>query len=193
MKKLILKTVILALTLTLVSCDNPSEQNVDSGNTDTTSKIESVSTEDSTDTTETTSIPDEIPGCTVLNLEGGITVTVGGTDEILAQLGEPVSYMEAPSCVHEGYDKVYTFEGFCITTSPNADKTQYIAELSLISDTAAFEGGLTIGSDVSEVEDIFGTEFTEEFGVRKYILPGATASVIVDGDIVGGITVSAVK
>lgn len=190
MKKLILKTVILALTLALASCGEPANNNVDSGTADTAGNIESVGTED---TADTTAAPDEIPGCTILTLEGGITVTVGGSDEILGELGEPVSYMEAPSCVHDGFDKVYTFDGFCITTSPDANKTQYVAELSLISDTAAFEGGLTIGSDVSEVEDIFGTEFTEEFGVRKYILPGATASVIVDGDVVGGITVSAAK
>ncbi len=190
MKKLILKAVILALALTLASCGEPADKNVDSGAADTAGNIESVGTED---TADSTTEKDGAEGYTVLTLEGGITVTVGGTDEILAVLGEPVSYMEAPSCVHEGFDKVYTFDGFCITTSPDANKTQYIAELSLISDTAAFEGGLTIGSDVSAAEDIFGEKFTEEFGVRKYSLPGAVASVIVDGDVVGGITVSAVK
>ncbi len=189
MKKLLTLILALALIVTLSACNGADDEN---GPTQGTSG-ESVndSEEITDDTTQSDTIADNTVDTYTLTLDNGVTVTIGGpADEFIALAGEPLDYMEAPSCIHEGFDKVYTFDGYSVTTSPSADGEQYIAEISLISDAVALENGLMIGSDSAVVEVAFGTNFEEQFGVRKYILAGAAVSIIFDGDIVTGITIS---
>ncbi len=190
MKKLIILLLSLTLSLT-VSCGEVSPVNDDTKDTETTS-AEAITTDAATEDTEPADTV-QVSQSSVFTavLDNGITVIIGGdAEELISALGDPADYMEAPSCIHEGFDKVYTYDGYSITTSPAADKTQYIAELSLLSDAVALEGGLMIGSGVSDVEAVFGTDFEEQFGVRKYTLDGAAASIILDGDTVSGITIS---
>ncbi|MBQ8552292.1 MAG: hypothetical protein IJ428_05715 [Clostridia bacterium] len=194
MKKLSI-LLALALTFSLASCGEVTDRSVDTGNEDTDGAIESVNTTaDETAAKEAdTTAPEAIETYTAV-LDNGTTVIVGGeADMFITTQGEPLNYMEAPSCIHEGFDKVYTFDGYSVTTSPAADKTQYIAELSLLSDAVALEGGLMIGGSASDAEAVFGTEYEEQFGVRKYTLEGATVSIVLDGDTVSGITISSTR
>ncbi len=194
MKKLTL--LLLALTLALtVSCGEVPPVNDDTsiGDTDTeTTASEAVTTDAVTeDTAPADTVQVSKSSVFTAVLDNGVTVIIGGdADELISALGDSLNYMEAPSCIHEGFDKVYTYDGYSITTSPAADKTQYIAELSLLSDVVALDGGLMIGSDVSDVEAVFGTDFEEQFGVRKYTVDGAAVSIVLDGDTVSGITIS---
>ena len=185
MKKLTILLLALALCVCLAACDG-NDDTPDTNVPDTTPAVNDDTDDGASDTDE----PDTASTYTVSL--GSISVTVGGdADALIASLGEPLDYMEAPSCIHEGYDKVYVFDGYSISTSPAADGTQYISELSLTSDVVAIDGTLMIGSSVSQLEAKFGTDFTEEFGIRTYTLEGATVSVILDGDTVSGITVLA--
>ena len=124
-----------------------------------------------------------------VTLDNGKTITINGAaDAAISALGEHIDFMEAPSCVHDGNDKVYTYDGCTVTTSPDAGGNQYVAELSLISDVVALDNGLYIGCTLAEAKKAFGEEFTESFGVLKYELPGVTISVVAEGDTVTGIT-----
>lgn len=180
MKKILLILLALVLTVSLVACIQTPETPDTGDTTDTT---------DTADTTEP--VADEKDSVYTVSLSG-ITISIGGdADALIATLGEPLDYMEAPSCIHEGYDKVYVFNGFSVSTSPAADGTQYVSELSLTSDVVSIDGTLMIGGSVSDVEAKFGTNYTEQFGIRSYALGGATASVMLDGDVVIGITIAA--
>ncbi len=182
MKRILLITLALVMLVSLVACGG----NID----DTSDTDDTTDTNDAADTTEP--VGDVSDGGAYTVSLGSFSITIGGdADALNATLGEPLDYMEAPSCIHEGYDKVYVFDGYSISTSPKADGTQYVSELSLTSDVVAIDGTLMIGCDVSAIEAKFGTDYTEEFGIRSYALDGATASVMLDGDAVVGITIAA--
>ncbi len=182
MRKLTLLLLALALGVSLIACGEPSDA-ADTLDTDPTVASDTSDSADTEPTAQDTAYTFSL---------GGTTVTVGGdADALIASLGDPIDYMEAPSCVHEGYDKVYVYDGYSVTTSPSANGVQYVAEVTLTTDAVAINGSLMIGSGISDVEAEFGTSYTEEFGIRTYALKGATASVIVDGDVVVGITVAA--
>lgn len=126
-----------------------------------------------------------------VTLDNGNTVVINDdADAVLGKLGAHLDLMEAPSCVHEGTDRVYTYDGYTVTTSPRADGTQYVAELSLTSDVVALDNGIYLGCTLAEVKKAFGDDFTESFGVLKYELPGVVISVVADGDTVTGLTFS---
>ncbi|MBQ2765569.1 MAG: hypothetical protein IJF48_01100 [Clostridia bacterium] len=195
MKKLIILLLSLTLIISLAACNE-----TDGGN-DTTKDTSSETTEAPTDTTVNppeTTVPDttasEVSLTYTLVFETGMTVTIGGpSEDFIASAGEPMDYMEAPSCIHEGYDKVYFYDWYSITTSPNANGEQYISEFSMLSDAVALkDSGLTVGSSAQAVEAVFGTDYDEQFGIRVYELDGATVSIqFVDG-VISGFTVSAV-
>lgn len=197
MKNLLILLLTLSLALVLAACGETAQGNVtDSGTNgsgdDAPVSVDTTDSTESSDTSDTTA-PEKVTIYAV-KLDNGTVIELGGeADALIASLGDPVDYMEAPSCIHTGYDKVYTYDGYSINTSPAADGTQYIAELALLSDVVAFEDGLMIGGTAADVEAQFGTEFDEQFGVRTYKLDGVTVSITLDGDTVTGITLSSTR
>ena len=163
----------------------------------TTAGDETTSAPETTAAQETTSPDTSAPveaSAYACELDNGFTVTIGapvGTtiDDITAKLGQR-DYMEAVSCVHPGYDKVYTFDGFTVSTSPAADGTEYITELTLISDEVSLANGVMISSPKDDVNSAFGDNFEEKFGVRNYDLSGVKLSIIFTDDLVSSLSFS---
>ncbi len=181
MKKIITLLLSLSLLTSLTACGGTS----DSGN-DTDEAAGETTADNVSD------INDKNTGTTYeISLSNGLTVIIGGNaEDFVNAAGEALEYSEAPSCIHDGYDKVYIFDGYSVTTSPDANGNQYVANLTLTSDVVLFDNGLSIGSGAAELDELFGTEYEEQFGIRTYTLDAATVAVIVDGDIVTSISVS---
>ena len=117
MKKTLALLLLAALTASMLSCGN------DSTTSDTT---DSVSGTPDTAVTEAAVIGDETAAVTEAQTEApaqntpavdgytcvfdnGISVKLGSpAADALAVLGDYSDMMEAPSCVHEGFDRVYT-------------------------------------------------------------------------------------
>ncbi|MBQ8249900.1 MAG: hypothetical protein IJY93_08530 [Clostridia bacterium] len=181
MKKIITLLLSLSLLTALTACGGTSDNSSDTGENagETTANTSSEETDKITSTTYE------------VKLSNGLTVTIGGNaEDFVNAAGEPLEYTEATSCIHEGYDKVYTFDGYSVTTSPDASGNQYVSNLTLLSDVVLFDNGLSIGSGAAELDALFGTEYEEQFGVRTYTLDAVTVAVIVDGDIVTSISVN---
>ncbi len=194
MKKFITLLLSLGLFLTLAACtDTPdSGEDTKSNENETTLDVTDDTTADSDTTAEN---PPAQSGDTYeISLSNGLTVNIGGdAAAFISEAGEPIDYMEAPSCVNEGYDKVYVFDGYSISTSPDESGNEYISELSLLSDTVLFGNGLSIGSGAAELDTLFGTNYTEEFGIRTYTLSAVRVSAIVDSDVVIGLTLTSTR
>ena len=199
MKKTLSLLLLAALTASMLSCGN------DSTTSDTT---DSISGTPDTAVTEAAVIGDETATVTEVQTEApaqntpavdgytcvfdnGISVKLGSpAADALAVLGDYSDMMEAPSCVHEGFDRVYTYAGlYTVLTSPDASGAEYIAEISLLSDLVALDVSgtyLMIGSAESDIKAAFGDPAEDAFGVQKYNLDGANLTVTVDGGVVSG-------
>ena len=199
MKKTLALLLLAALTASMLSCGN------DSTTPDTT---DSVSGTPDTAVTEAAVIGDETAAVTEAQTEApvqntpavdgytcvfdnGISVKLGSpAADALAVLGDYSDMMEAPSCVHEGFDRVYTYAGlYTVLTSPDASGAEYIGEISLLSDLVALDVSgtyLMIGSAESDIKAAFGDPAEDAFGVQKYNLAGANLTVTVDGGVVSG-------
>ena len=199
MKKTLSLLLLAALTASMLSCGN------DSTTSDTT---DSISGTPDTAVTEAAVIGDETAAVTEAQTEApaqntpavdgytcvfdnGISVKLGSpAADALAVLGDYSDMMEAPSCVHEGFDRVYTYAGlYTVLTSPDASGSEYIAEISLLSDLVALDVSgtyLMIGSAESDIKAAFGDPAEDAFGVQKYNLDGANLTVTVDGGVVSG-------
>ena len=199
MKKTLSLLLLAALTASMLSCGN------DSTTSDTT---DSISGTPDTAVTEAAVIDGETAAVTEAQIEApaqntpavdgytcvfdnGISIKLGSpAADALAVLGDYSDMMEAPSCVHEGFDRVYTYAGlYTVLTSPDASGAEYIAEISLLSDLVALDVSgtyLMIGSAESDIKAAFGDPAEDAFGVQKYNIDGAILTVTVDGGVVSG-------
>ncbi len=85
---------------------------------------------------------------------------VPGTDfsEALGILGDPVKYTEAASCYYEGMDKIFSYEGFEITTYPVKEK-DFVQDINISSDKYKTTEGITVGSTLKDVTDAYGEDY----------------------------------
>ena len=182
MKKLFL-ILTIALSLTAASC----------GET-----VAELPATDATDTVEvsdeTVNVPAKVSETYTITLDSGLIFKLGDTyDYASANLGEPVDILEAPNCIREGNDTVYTYNGYSIMTSPDGNGGYFLADFTLLSDAVAFDNGITIGSTAADVDAAYGTDFLDSFGVRTYVLPGASVSIVFNDDTVSAITFSSTR
>ncbi|MBE6569660.1 MAG: hypothetical protein E7658_05530 [Ruminococcaceae bacterium] len=190
MKKILSMLLISGMLCLMNACgttDTPENETTanDTAAVSETNTAENAETEAPEDTAD--------PIYYTVALDNGHVFEMGAiADDTVASLGEPQSKAEAPSCVHEGNDVLYTYSGFTLTTSPDADGNNRIQEIALTSDAVSLTNGLSIGSDKAAVEAAFGTDYSDEFGVLTFSLEGANVSVVLDADeCVSGLVITA--
>lgn len=102
---------------------------------------------------------------------------------VVEQLGEPLSYFEAPSCAFEGIDKIYTYSSFEIETYPMEGK-DFVSMVTFKDDSITTPEGVAIGDSVDKVKEVYG-DCAEEGGMLVYEKDGMKLCFIVkDGAVV---------
>lgn len=202
MKQTISLLLIAALAAAMVSCGGETGSPSDTASDTTGSDTQTPTVTETQPTGETAAVTEAVTeapeqqttpavdGYTCV-FDNGVTVKLGSpAADALAALGDYSDMMEASSCVHEGFDRVYTYAGlYTVLTSPDASGAEYIAEISLLSDLVALDVSgtyLMIGSAESDIKAAFGDPAEDAFGVQKYNLDGANLTVTVDGGVVSG-------
>lgn len=155
MKKLIALMTVLCMVLSLAACEDSEPAGTG-------------------DPIETTAPPVDTTS-PIVPADPGYTFTYNGTKiamrvnaaELLAALGEPISYTEQASCAFTGLDKTYYYGSFYLNTYPVGDQ-DFVYGLWLVDDTVTTEEGLYIGATQAQVESIYGTEGFN--GSNAYIL-----------------------
>ncbi len=89
-------------------------------------------------------------------VSGETALWVGADPAVLAALGEPQDKLEAASCVHEGFDRVYYYAGFEVNTQPTADGGEVIVSIYLTDDSNATPEGIRIGDKLDAVKTVYG-------------------------------------
>ena len=112
----------------------------------------------------------------------GYVVTINDNmADVLAALGEPLSYFEAASCAFEGMDKTYTYSGFVITTQPGEDGQDYINSVRLTDDSVTTPEGVYIGCSADDVTAAYG-EGSRTENVISYTKGDSAMNFILEGD-----------
>ena len=109
---------------------------------------------------------------------GDAVLTPGAAVDVTSLLGEPLDRQTAPSCVHEGDDIVYTYDGLEIATSPSP-AGQYITSITLTSDVYETAEGIYIGSSADEMIAAYG-ETEARFGRYEYKKGNSTLTFMTD-------------
>lgn len=100
---------------------------------------------------------------------------------VIEQLGEPDSYFEAPSCAFEGIDKIYTYGSFELDTYPKEEK-DYISSIIFKDDIITTTEGIGIGESVDKMEEVYGTDWTDEDGMAVYEKDGMKLCFIIEDE-----------
>lgn len=99
--------------------------------------------------------------------EGTQVTLVPGEKFDAEDMGETTAYLEAASCYYEGMDKIFTYEGYEVTTYPLSDG-DYIQDISISDASIKMSGGIGIGSSLADVEAALGSDYTLAGKLYKY-------------------------
>ncbi|MGI6333872.1 MAG: hypothetical protein ACOX1A_04545 [Saccharofermentanales bacterium] len=103
---------------------------------------------------------------------------------ILAELGEPIHFFEAPSCAFQGLDKIYTYAGLEIQTYTEGD-TDYVYIINIMDDTVSTPEGISLGASPEEVKAAYGDRAAESPNQLLYMSDGCQLKfVFADGELV---------
>lgn len=100
---------------------------------------------------------------------------------IIAALGEPASYFEAPSCAFEGLDKTYSYGSFELDTYEQNGK-DYISGIFFCDDLIETPEGVCLFETKADMIAAYGETFVEEFGMLVYEKEGMKLKFILEGD-----------
>ncbi|MBP5491800.1 MAG: hypothetical protein J6Y08_03055 [Clostridiales bacterium] len=88
----------------------------------------------------------------------GVDILLGADpDAVLEGLGDPKSYLEVPSCAHDGTDHVYTYTNMVLTVYiPTGSDKGYISDVLVTSDLVSTPEGLEIGMSADDAREKYG-------------------------------------
>ena len=123
---------------------------------------------------------------------GDVTIAMNApAEEIVNALGEPINYFESASCAFQGIDRIYTYDGFQITTYPLNDK-DYISSVMFTSDAVSTSEGLEIGNTKDDMIAAYGEDYTEETGQFTYTKGDSKLVILIENDLISSIEYQAV-
>lgn len=88
---------------------------------------------------------------------GEVSLYIGGrlTDEHKEMLGDPISTSEAPSCMYEGFDIIYEYEGFTLQTNQQSED-EIVCIVTVEDSQYPTAKGVKVGDSVDAVKDAYG-------------------------------------
>ena len=186
-KRLTMAVLGLMLALGLCACGNDDVKVITKDGVETgaeNEKEENGAADDDADA-ESDEDADELKGY-VFTADGMDMAMDMEIEDVLAKLGEPVSYFEAASCAFQGLDKVYTYNHYEIDTYPDGDDDR-ISSIILKDDLIATPEGLSIGMTKADMENAYGTGYETNGNMCVYTKDGMHLSILVENDAVTSI------
>lgn len=192
-KRLAMAMLGLMLALGLCACGNDDVKVITKDGVETGAENEKdengdaadADAEDGADADRDSDDADELKGY-VFTADGVDMAMDMEMEDVLAKLGEPVSYFEAASCAFQGLDKVYTYNHYEIDTYPDGDDDR-ISSIILKDDLIATPEGLSIGMTKADMENAYGTGYETNGNMCVYTKDGMHLSILVENDAVTSI------
>ncbi len=111
--------------------------------------------------------------------------------EVLSQLGKAENYYEAQSCKHQGKEKVFTYQGFELSTYPSGSE-DFVKSVWFLNEDTETKEGIHIGSTIEEMKEAYGDDCTEEKGRYIYTSDDSVLTFYTKKGAVSGIEYKAV-
>ncbi len=80
---------------------------------------------------------------------------------LLAALGDDYEFSEQISCIYEGMDKSFTYDGLTISTVP-VDGKDIIEMFTITNDKYKTERGITVGASLEDVIAAYGDRYFDD-------------------------------
>jgi hypothetical protein len=109
---------------------------------------------------------------------------------ILAKLGDPKEYFEAPSCAFQGIEKTYAYAGFKLTTY-ELDGVDHVASVLILDDSVATPEGVFMGATLDEVTKAYGGQYAQNLGLYTYTSGKMTLAFLLENGKVTSIEYAA--
>lgn len=98
----------------------------------------------------------------------GIAFTTGEpAKEILEKLGKAEKQYEAPSCVFDGNDQVYSYKGFDVNVA-TVDGVEVVVGIFLTSQDSSTPEGLKKGDTAEQVKELYGQPDSDNMGQMSW-------------------------
>lgn len=97
-----------------------------------------------------------------IEIDGTLYQLLGEAAGLIAVLGEPAAFSEAPSCLYEGTDKTYEFDDLVVYTITK-NGVDLIDGIDLISSRYSTRRGITVGSSRQSIIDAYGEPDDSEY------------------------------
>jgi len=107
--------------------------------------------------------------------------------EVLDALGEPLGYLEAPSCAFDGIDRIFSFAGVQIHTYP-VEGRDLVHTISLRDDSVSTMEGIYLGESPEAVFRAYGNDYEQEFDMYTFTRGLTTLAFLIEDDMVVAIT-----
>ncbi len=132
-----------------------------------------------------TAVEPEFSGYALTLTKPAVRLIPGATADIESLLGKPTEKLEAPSCIHEGNDIVYYYDGLEIVTSPGKNGSTVIS-LTLTSDAHKTEEGIAVGSSLADATAAYGAHDSKksspDFGRYVFLKSTTSLTLLTDAD-----------
>ncbi len=111
--------------------------------------------------------------------------------EVLSALGKAETYYEAQSVRHQGKERVFTYDGFELSTYPSGSG-DYIKSIWFLGEETTTPEGIHIGSTIEEMKEAYGDDYVEEKGTYIYTSDDAILTFYTKKELINGIEYKAV-
>jgi hypothetical protein len=118
----------------------------------------------------------------------GLDIVMGeAAGDFLTKTGSPSDKYSAPSCAFDGDDTVYDFGNYQITTYVTNGK-EIFTGVYLLDDSLSTKEGIKIGSSLSEMLEVYGDDYQENYGAYTYSKELTDLSFVVIDDVITSIS-----
>ena len=106
---------------------------------------------------------------------------------LMAEIGNPNSIFESPSCAFEGIDKILYYNGFLVNTYPNKDK-DFVLSISLTNSSVSTPEGASLGMTLEELIGIYGENYENMLDLYSYVKGDVKILFFIENDVIAEIT-----
>ena len=111
-------------------------------------------------------------------------------DTVISALGKGYAYSEAPSCDHDGVDKIFKYSGVEFNTFPDGSK-DIINEIIITDTQHKTSRGIVVGNSKDDVIARYGSDYQKKGLALVYPGNGSSLWFYFKGNTVSSISLSA--